>query len=75
MLPIWVRRPPLRGYGQATVATLCAYELAALPEWSPLPTITSIVRRHWWVGALLLVEGFHHFYIEQDTEVPLLLTA
>lgn len=31
--------------GRAIIAAGCLYELAALPERSPLPTITTLVRR------------------------------
>ena len=33
------------GAGKAVVAFGCVYELAALPDRSPLPTITAIVKR------------------------------
>lgn len=31
--------------GRWVIACGCAYELVALPAWSPLPTITEIVQR------------------------------
>jgi hypothetical protein len=46
--PLHVIEPlprPRLNPGRALIAVGCLYELAALPERSPLPTITKLVRR------------------------------
>ena len=43
--------------GRWVIAVGCAYELCALPSWSPLPTITEMVQRGSrvpWVGRVAL---------------------
>lgn len=40
------RRPPLRGHGATVVAVICAYELVALIDETPLPTISHVVENH-----------------------------
>lgn len=60
-----MRRALLGPAGPWVVRFLCGYELAALAPRSPLPPITTIVRRHPPLGVLLIGLLFHHFYVEQ----------
>lgn len=61
---IWYRRPPFRHHGRTIIAALCGYELLALPERSPLPTISEVVNRHRLLGVMLLGLLGHHWFVE-----------
>lgn len=50
------------GQGTKIVATLCTYELLALPEESPLPTISTIVEEHPVVGVGIILALAYHWW-------------
>lgn len=59
-----LRKPVCGKYGQTVVAVLCAWEIAALPKSSPVPTISEVVRRAPLVGVVLLCALLHHWFVE-----------
>lgn len=52
----------LEGHGTRIVATLCSYELIALPEGSPLPTISEVVSDHPVVGVAIIAALAYHWW-------------
>lgn len=64
-----IRRPPFGRHGQKVVAFLCTWEVLALPERSPLPTLSEMVDRHHWFGWLLLALLGHHWFVELEGAV------
>lgn len=48
---------------------LCAWELVALPRWSPIPTVSETVSRHPWFGFLLLALLAHHWFVELEQQL------
>lgn len=76
------RNPPLRDHGKKVVGGLCTYELLALPDWSPLPTISELIQRHrdagrrpagrlGYAGAGIALLGLlaHHWFVELVDQV------
>lgn len=60
----WYRRAPFRHHGRSVIGALCAYELIALPQRTPLPTISEVVNRHRPLGVVLLTLLGHHWFVE-----------
>lgn len=61
-----MRRELLGPAGPWVVRLLCGYELVALAPRSPLPTISTVVRRHPPVGVLLLGLLAQHWFLEAN---------
>jgi len=61
---VTVRRPLFGRHGRKVIAAVCAYEVAALPARSPLPTVSTLVARYPACGWLLLAALAHHWFLE-----------
>lgn len=61
-----MRRPAFGRHGRWVVAVCCTWELVALPQQSPVPTISETVDRHPWFGLILLGLLAHHWYLELE---------
>lgn len=63
-LIVLARRPPFGRHGRTVIVAGCAYEILALLDPVPLPTISELVRRHPVVGVALLALLGQHFWLE-----------
>jgi hypothetical protein len=54
------------GQGTRIVAVLCTYELVALPEDSPVPTISEIVEEHPAVGIAIIAALAYHWWGQRN---------
>lgn len=70
----WHRRCIFGRHGGAVVASLCAYEIAALTPHSPLPPITRVCRRWPPLGWALWLAVGHHLLLEQMEQIALDIT-
>lgn len=66
----WHRRCVFGRHGQKVVAIGCVWEIVALIDGVPVPTISETVKRHPWFGwALLGLLGHHWFWEAVDGHV------
>lgn len=65
-VPAGLRRPLFGPHGRIVVGVFCGWELVALPPGSPVPTISEVVKRHPFFGAVLLSGLIHHWYLEME---------
>lgn len=61
---MWRRPIP---HGIPIIVAGCSYELVALIPGSPVPTISTLVRRRRSLGVLLLLALTHHLLLEEHS--------
>lgn len=62
----WWRRPPFGPHGQKVVAIGCVWEVLALIDGVPIPTISETVSKRPWFGWFVLGLLAHHWWLEAE---------